>query len=275
MFLAAILIVCPVVRSQSRIFSQYPPGQQPGQNTATFMKMRVEEGRVTADITDAPMQNVLRELSERTGVIFEVRSQDNPPVSIHVSHIPVQEFIQRVTSASNAIFHYGSGADSERITMVRIYPRTAPILQPSIVYIGTGTVTKTNNVVETPEQALKVLSDKGSIEDREQGIEVLVKTKGDPAVKALLNCIGDPAPEIRSAAIEGLAAINARVALPGIVKTLKDEHPGVRQSAISAIAILGDASNLKDLRPLSFDKDMSVAAAAEVAIRKLSALEKK
>jgi len=63
--------------------------------------------------------------------------------------------------------------------------------------------------------------------------------------------------------------------LPNIVKCLKDAHPGVRQSATTAVALLGDSKNLKDLKPLTFDKDASVAGAAEVAIRKLSSSVKK
>jgi hypothetical protein len=279
--LTATFIVClnlpGQMRGPIREPTQFPPGgrQPQGAKPVTALKMRVEDGKVTADITETLLQNVLSELAERTGIIFEVRSQDNSPVSIHVNHIPVQEFIQRIASGSNAIFLYGSGGDSDRITLARIYPRTPQIQQPALIYLGTGAVTKTNNTVETSEQALQVLSGNASIEDREQGIELLVKNKGDVAVKALMNCMSDPAPEIRSAAIEGLAAINARVALPGILKSLKDEHPGVRQSAVTAVAILGDAANIKDLRPLSFEKDASVAAAAEMAIRKLSAIEKK
>jgi hypothetical protein len=41
------------------------------------------------------------------------------------------------------------------------------------------------------------------------------------------------------------------------------------------VALLGNSQNIKDLKPLSSDKDVSVAAAAEMAIRKLSATEKK
>ena len=194
---------------------------------------------------------------------------------MHINRIPLQEFIQRVTAGSNAMFFYGQGAESDRITLVRFYPRTAQVQQPAIVYLGTGVVTKTTNTVETADQALQVITGNASIEDRELAIEFLVKTKNDLAIKALMNCISDPAPEIRVASIEGLAAIGASEALPAIIKTLKDEHPGVRQSATTAVALLGSSENLKDLRPLSFDKDPSVAAAAEMAIRKLSATEKK
>jgi len=278
--LPVILMLCVSLPGQiSRPPLQFPPSarQQPNPNATkpSFLKIRVEEGKVTADITDSPLQTVLLELAERSGVIFEVRSQDNPRVSIHINQIPLQEFIQRVTSGSNAMFVYGQGAESDRIKLVRVYPRTAPVQQPALVILGTGVVTKTNNTVDTPEQALQVVAGNASIEDRELGIEVLVKTKGGPAIKALMDCISDPAPEIRVAAIEGLATMGASEALPAIIKRLKDEHPGVRQSATTAVALLGSSENLKDLRPLSSDKDPSVAAAAETAIRKLSATEKK
>lgn len=239
------------------------------------MKMRVEEGNVTADITDSPLQAVLRELAERTGVVFEVRSQENPPVSIHLQHVSLQEAIRRITSGSNTIFLYGQGEESTQLKLVRIFPRTPPVQQPALVYLGTGAVTKNNNTVETPEQALQALASNATIEDREMAIEVLVKNKGEAAVKALTESISDPAPEIRVAAIEGLAAMGARATLPEILKSLKDLHPGVRQSAVTAVTLLGDAGNLRDLKPLASDKDASVATAAEVAIRKLSSSGKK
>lgn len=280
--LSVILLLCVSLPSQiQRAPLQFPPSarQQPNPSAKpaapNFLKIQIEEGRVTADITDSPLQTVLLELAERTGIIFEVRSQDNPSVSIHTNRVPLQEFVARITSGSNTMFFYGQGADSDRITLVQVYPRTVPPQQPALIYLGTGKVTKTSNTVETPEQALQVLAGNASIEDRELGIAILVKTKSEPAVQALMNCISDPAPEIRVAAIEGLAAMGATAALPAIVKKLKDEHPGVRQSATTAVALLGNSQNIKDLKPLSSDKDVSVAAAAEMAIRKLSATEKK
>ena len=113
------------------------------------------------------------------------------------------------------------------------------------------------------------------IEMREKSIEYLVSTKNADAVEALLNLISDPAPEIRVAVIDGLAALNARNALPAIVKKLRDANAGVRQSAATAIALVGDSSNVKDLKPLTSDRDANVVAAVEMAIRKLSAANKK
>lgn len=256
---------------------QSQPGA-PAQQNKGIIKIKVEDDKVTADVTEARLQDVLLELAERTGVIFEIRTQDNPPVSIHIQNIPLPETIQRFASGSNAIFQYGEGAESERLKYVRIFPRTPQVQQPGLFYLGTGVVTKNNNTVETPEQAVQVLTTNAgnaSLEDREKGIEVLTKTKNETAVKTLMICIGDPAPEIRAAAIEGLAAMGTRAALPSIIKSLKDSHPGVRQSATTAVALLGDTTNVRDLKPLTFDKDASVAGAAEIAVRKLSSSVKK
>jgi hypothetical protein len=238
--------------------------------------MRAENGRITADITDCPMHKALEELADRTGIIFEVRTQDNPLVSVHLYQVSLQEAIQRIASGSDTMFFYGRGQlEPERITMVRIFPRTNPLQQPSIVYLGTGAVIKGGEDVETPEQALKALEGEASTEVRERAIEVLVSARSKAAIGALMKSMFDPVAEIRVASIEGLAALDARAALPGILRSLRDAHPGVRQSATAAVALLGSARNLKDLRPLTNDKDASVAAAAELAIRKLSAVERR
>ena len=259
-----------------RIIPVPTPGQPARAPEKVFLlKMRIEEGRVSADITDAPLQTVLKELADRTGIVFEIRSQENPAVSIHLQHVPLPEAVQRIAAGSNAIFYYGQGTESDRITMVRILSRSAPGPQPSLLYLGTGAITKTNNTVETPEQALQVLASNSSIEDKEVAIEILAKNKSEAAVKALIQSLSDPAAEIRIAAIEGLAGTGAQAALPGILKGLKDENPGVRHSAAMAVATMGNAGNLKDLRPLTRDGDAGVAAAAEIAIRRLSAAEKK
>jgi hypothetical protein len=254
--------------------SPVQPSTVPSQSKG-FMKIRVEEGKVTADITETPLHSVLLELAERTGVIFEVRGQDNPLVSIHLQHLLLPEAIQRIVSGSNAIFQFGEGEEAAKLALVRVFPRTVPVQQPAIQYLGTGAVTKRNALVETPEQALQVVVSNASVEDREMAIEMLAKSKSEPGIKALTACVSDPAPEIRVAAIEGLAAMGAQAALPEILKSLKDPHPGVRQSAATAVALLGSANNVRDLRPLISDKDASVATAAEVAIRKLSTFGRK
>jgi hypothetical protein len=232
--------------------------------------MRVDEGKITADIVNSELQKVLRELAERTGIRFEVRTEDNPRISVHLYGVSFQEAIQRIAANNNTMFFY-DGEKPERIELVRVFPRTKAVKQPGIVYLGTGTVTKGNDDIATPAEALKVLEEGASVKARERAIEILSQTGSDEAVAALMKSVADEQPEIRMAAIEGLASLGALEALPKIVECLKDRHSGVRQSAVTAVALLGDENNLNDLKALRADKDSGVAAAAETAIQKLSA----
>jgi hypothetical protein len=232
--------------------------------------MRVDQDTITANIQNSPLQRVLGELAERTGIIFEVRREDNPRVSVHLYGVTLQEAIQRIASDNNTIFFYDSN-EPARISFVRVFPRGDSVPQPSIVYLGTGAVTKSNDDIDTPEQALMVLSEKASPEAQIRAIEVLSQSGGDEAIEALIKALSDAGTDIRISAIEGLTELDARETLAEIIKYLKDPHPGVRQSAITAVALLGDETNLNDLNPLRNDEDAGVAMAAETAIQKLSA----
>ena len=263
----------------SNALAQRPvPGNQPpspGQKPYT-LTIRVADNLVTAEIMDCPLQTTLQELADRTGIVFEVRSQENPQVSVHLARVSLTEAIQRIAVNDNTQFYYSQDKpDRERIAMVRVFPRAAPTQQPGIVYLGSGAITKTNDDVDTPDQAVKALTGNANLAMREKAVELLVRAKNAESVKALTDAMFDPAPEVRSAIIEGLAAIGAREALPGILKSLKDEQPKVRQSAVTAVALLGDAQNLSDIKPLGKDKDPGVAGAVEIAIKKLSAGGKK
>jgi acylphosphatase len=276
-----LLLVFAISACSSLLFSaargmpQLPPRAQPNPNPAAtpgVMKMRVDEGRVTGEIQAVPIQQVLEELAARTGIVFEVPAQENDPVSITFYKVTVQEAVQRLVGASNSMIYYTRDeTGTNRIQRVRIFSSPGKNPQPSLRYIGTGTVTKTgDDTVDTPDQALKVLAESKKVDLRQKAVEVLVAAKGDAAVQALTQAVNDTAPEVRVAAIEGLATLGARSALPQILKSLRDPHPGVRQSAIVAVALMGDAVNVKDLRPLSKDPDASVAAAADTAIKKLA-----
>jgi hypothetical protein len=137
---------------------QRPKAPMPASGMQQFQKpavlsMRVDEGRITATIVDSPLQNVLADLAARTGIIFEVRSQENPLVSMSLHRVSLQEAIQRIAPGSNTIYFYGkSQGDSDRITLVQLFPRIDTSPQPSILYLGTGAITKGNDIADSPLQ---------------------------------------------------------------------------------------------------------------------------
>ncbi|MBM3788779.1 MAG: HEAT repeat domain-containing protein [Acidobacteria bacterium] len=268
-----IMLLCPDLPSQSRRRT-LPETQVRAADLRqpAAMKVRVDEGLVTVDIRFTPLQEVLREFADWTGVVFEIESQENSPVSLRLQGLPVEDAIRRITGDANTLVYYEPGEGGPRVSFVRVFPRTRRNANPSILYIGSGAVTKTEaDAVDSPEQALAVLEGSEDVEARQRAVEVLVEAQHSSAAGALAGALEDPAAEVRAAAIEGLAGLGARQALAGISKALKDPNPGVRQSAIEAISLLGDATSVRDLMPLLRDKDASVAAAAEMAVRKLAA----
>lgn len=249
------------------------PKAKPEPVPAVFkMRIRFDDGLVTAELQSAPIQVALAELAARTGIVFEISHHDTTPITVSLYKVTPAEAIMRIAGQNNAILYYDEAEDgSPRVTFARILVTANRPAQPSLNYIGTGKITKRGeDAAETPEQALSVLREGGSPEAKEKAIELLVTTKSDSAPDALSSALTDDAPEVRAAAVEGLASLGNRDMLPQIIKALKDKNPGVRQSALTAVALLGDADNLKDVRPLVRDPDASVVAAAESAVRKLS-----
>jgi HEAT repeat protein len=126
------------------------------------------------------------------------------------------------------------------------------------------------DVIDTPEQAVRILGESERVQAREKAVDFLADAPLEIAQPALVMALDDPAPEVIVAAIEGLSGLGGEEALVHILRTLKHDHPGVRQSAVLAVSLLGTSRNVRDLKPLERDKDASVSAAAEMAIRKLS-----
>jgi len=273
--LACALVLPSIAGAQGRkiqappVPSQAPPNQL---NLPHSMKIRVEDDLVTAEIQNIPIQTALEELAARSGIVFEVPLQDNDPISISLFRVTLAEAVQRLIGQGNSILYFGkTEAGPSRLQLVRVLRRSPKATQASLRYIGTGAITKSGeDTIESPDEAIRALAESKNVDTRQKAVEVLVASKSELAIQALTAAIKDEAPEVRAAAVEGLASLGARNALPQIVQCLKDDHPGVRQSAIAAVALLGDAENLKDLRPMGRDKDASVAAAAEIAIKKLS-----
>jgi hypothetical protein len=245
---------------------------QPTPNEPAFMKLRLEGQDLVAEIRNVPLQDVLEELAAWTGVVFEIQSEENPPVSISFFRVPIAEAIQRLTGNNNSIVYYERDDTAQsQVRFVRIFARAPRPQAPTLHYIGTGAITRrSDDVIDSPEQAIAILTQSANLVSRQKAVEMLVNAKTADAAAALKIALRDKASEIKVAAIEGLTALGIHDAVPQIVPALKDTNPGVRKSAVQAIGLLGDSAHIKDLRPLLRDQDSSVAAAAEIAIQKLS-----
>ena len=244
----------------------------PRQPAPALLKMRLDGNQISADIVATPLQQVLEELAAHTGIIFEVSVPLNPPLSLKLYRVPMQEAIQRIVGTNDSIVQYGQDISGQsRIQFVKIFPRGLKGQFAGLRYIGTGSPTKSAvDAPETPAEAVKALTESKSVAAREKAVEVLASIQGDLSIQALTVALNDPADEVKVAAIEGLTRLGARSALPQIIQGFKNPHPAVRQSAVEAVALLGTENNIRDLKSMAGDKDEAVAAAAAQAIRRLS-----
>lgn len=270
LWLLAGLCLVPLPGTAQVVRRRRPPIRRNQPPVPPSMHLKVEKGRVQGEIKFTPLQDALAELAARTGIVFEINSEENDPVTISFFDVPVVEAVERLAEGNDFIMYYGNDPEGgNRIRRVKILTGDGRG-QPSLRYIGTGEITKTGEDIDSAEQALRVLGEDADLETRQKAIEFLASSRAAGAVQALRAILSDPAPEMRAAAAEGLASLGAQEALPDILLLLKDRHAAVRRSAVVAVALLGDAENVKDLRPLTKDKDPGVSASAETAIQKLS-----
>ena len=74
------------------------------------------------------------------------------------------------------------------------------------------------------------------------------KLVDDPAVvQALIGALDDPSADIRVAALESLAELDAVDAVPSILPRLQDTEPKVQRAAVETLARLGDPQAVPDL----------------------------
>src|SRR6266567_1869710 len=95
---------------------------------------------------------------------------------------------------------------------------------------------------------------------------------GEPSIEAYMAALNDPAWQVRTGAIQGLAALGARVPIETLVATLDDEDASVRAAAIRALGSLGERAPLESLVAALQDPEWLVR---EVAALTLGALGKR
>lgn len=130
MLLFSALPVQGALFQRPQITRAAPELPQPPKNA--MLTMRVDEERISAVIADTSLQTVLGELAARTGTIFEVRSHENPLVSVRLDRVSLQEAIQRIAPGSNAIYFYGQNqAAPQRIALVRLFRASTLLRNPA------------------------------------------------------------------------------------------------------------------------------------------------
>jgi hypothetical protein len=207
--------------------------------------LRVSEGRLSLDARDAPLQTILDEIGDRTGL--RVRFDDpaqaqigDELVTVSFERVPVEEALRRLLRGRDFVLVYSPG----RLAEARVYGRSAeapsgeppPAASVSSAPAGepvdrSGVAALRRDALENPDPAARARALEGLAASGDQGaahdavLAVLERETvpgllrraldiagvQDPRARQLLEsrAANDPAPEVREAARALLGAPQA------------------------------------------------------------------
>ena len=268
--------------------------------TATVIDVAVDEGRLTVDVRDAPLAEVLRAVGERVGVDVTLQGDLSAPVTQSFAGVPLEDGIRRLARGHSVMVTYGAPAgDAEPAKVAGVWvmatqPSTARAsidFAPSTSSAGAPAVKDEAATGESPlaprigeigrlaedadhgsAAAILRLGEIGSAdadaELRQQAVAALGRLTDPAAESMLVAALGDEEVDVRLRAVRGLRRFGTDTAVQSIAGlSLTDPDPRVRLAAINALTSLPGGSMLQGLAIASSDPDDAVRA---VAIRGLA-----
>ena len=224
------------------------------QPTATSsIKVKVEQGRLTLSVRDAPLAEVLQAIGEQAGIDIKIRGDLTARITNSFTDIPLEEGIRQLLRGQSFALSYGpSTSDAKRSSLIEISVIARSRVEPA------GTVGK----VSTPSEA----------RDKLQRIRALARRKDAEAIGELSSlAASDPSPSVRRQAVSALGGLRTQEALAPLTRALADQSSSVRIQALRGIKNLKGTEAIKDLRvTVANDPDPTVR---RQAVRLLSEIQ--
>ena len=213
---------------------------------APFIEVAVEQGRLTVDVRDAPLDDVLQAVGEEAGIAVELHGDLTAAVTNSFADLPLDEGIRRLLRGHSYTL---SSSDAGRIGRIEISVLTSHRLESE------------------PSAA------KPSTPDAQQGklqrIRTLSGRKDAEAIAELSRLAGgDPSPAVRAQAIAALGRLRSQEASAPLALALTDPSSAVRIQAMRGVKSLKGAGAIDDLQAIAgYDPD---AAVRRQAVRLMS-----
>ena len=254
-------------------FSQGKPGAQSASSTGS-LTAKFENNLLSVDIKDASLEDVLRKLSDQTGISFSLPpSLCNNRLMVRFANFEIDEAIDKVLNPYNRVFVYDQaensteGSGTGRLREVRIYlqenNKNGASEKPMIISASKASHTpagtdkaEDKQVLKTPTRENTVKSLKEWSKDLQEGDEAAkinavrgLARMGDGALGPLTSALEDPNPEVSRAAESALTDLYASMEeennLPGSGSNKQEQTiEGAPRFAIdTAGAINGGSGN--------------------------------
>jgi hypothetical protein len=273
-FGVSILAVVAALLSEGRA----PAAEAP--KPAPTMKVTVGEGRLSVNLRDAPLADVLRLIGQEARLKVNLDGQLRTPITGTFAGLPLEAGIRRLTRGHSSTFAYdppprpGHAARLTEIWIIESSPTVGPATPAdpraraarlaSVTRLGQrrddGAVSELSRLLaQDPDPVVRVRA------------ALALSRPGNPrATPALTAALGDQHPSVRIQAVHGLRRVESERAVEALGRVLlSDPDPSVRRAAAGALGSLRDAAAGSALgTAMSADGDASVRQAAAAAYRR-------
>lgn len=245
--------------------------------------VRIERGRISAEIPEMPIAKVLAEVARSSGAVILVRGELGLTRPQSFTDMPFREGLERLVAPNNLLMEFAPTASgvASRVIRIRVFGDGAGIekaIEPAEIGADKPLPATTNKASpEGAEAAGKFDGNLGWAYDdgttlpplamRVRKVGSIFPASGNEGLIALGDVIeNDPDTQVRVAALRALAAFPSESAYPLLQTGLADESPEVRLAAVNA-------SGSDDQQPSAMLLDLATNEAEEERIR-LAALER-
>jgi hypothetical protein len=242
----------------------------------------VDRGVLAVDVRDMPLDEVLRTISEQSGVNITVHSGGAAKVTQTFSGVGLDDGIRRLAPASNVVLVYGS-AEAEgrpgatRLVEVHVYetsksPVTA-VVDPQQRSTQLRTVRELSRKAHAQEPGalaslVGLLTGDPDPAIRRSAAEALASLREPEAVNALRSGASDQDPTVRGRSLLSLGQMRDEGSVAIIAQgAMRDPDASVRRSAVWALSTLQSEDARRALEVAASDADPLVKQAAAGALK--------
>jgi hypothetical protein len=259
-----------------------PAGRAPAAEApmpAPTIEVTVGEGRLSVNLRDAPLADVLRLIGQEARLKVNLDGQLRTPITGTFTGLPLEAGIRRLTRGHSSTFAYAPPHPGHAARLTEIWiiesdsavgpatpadPRARAARLASVGRLGQrqddGAVAELSRILaQDPDPVV-----------RTRAARAHSRPQDARATPALTAALGDQHPSVRIQAVHGLRRVEGERAAEALGRVLRsDPDPSVRRVAAGALGWLRDAAAGSALgTAMSADGDASVRQAAAEAYRR-------
>ena len=217
----------------------------PIMGVATELSMHIEDGVVTVDAQDVPLQLFVEELAAKSGLRLVQHATLDEQVSLAAEYQSLNEALDEVLGEYSYQLFQAQASDGTS-GVIRPVPGTLWVFSEGESHAPASTM------------FFEAVLYFGTLAEKNEAIRELKRLATSDAVQSLSLALHDAEPPVRDAALEALSSIGSDEALAAIASTTQDSNPWVRNEAINALSSGNADSAMQYLQMAMDDPDPRV-----------------